>query len=118
MGQLGAKGGPRSWLVAGLYVDLLGYLENEALSPLREIETPYGTVSIIPLELAIVERVLLSFYPQPDEEAKNVAKKLLAACMTRETDVDWTEVERLAGLPDFAVSDELIILKKEVQNEL
>lgn len=118
MGQLGAKGGPRSWLVAGLYVDLLGFLENEALTPLRNIETPYGAVSIVPLELAIVERVLLSFYPQRDEEARNVAKKLLAACLAGQSDVDWGEVDRLAALPDFAVSDELGLLKKEVEDEL
>lgn len=118
MGQLGAKGGPRSWLVAGLYVDLLGFLENEAVTPLRSIETPYGTVSIVPVELAIVERVLLAFYPQPDEDARNVAKKLLAASLTSQTDVDWAEVERLAALPAFAVKDELIRLKEEVQNEL
>ena len=118
MGQLGARGGPRSWLVAGLYLDLLGLLENEALTPLRNIETPYGTVSIVPLELAVVERVLLSFYPQPDAEAKNVAKTLLAACISGATDVDWAEVERLAALPDFKISDELSMLKEEVQNEL
>ena len=118
MGQLGATGGPRSWLVAGLYVDLLGLLENEAATPLRRVETPYGTISILPLELAVVERVLLAFYPQPDEEARDVAKKLLAACMTGQSDVDWSEVERLASLPDFGILDELRELRAEVENEL
>ncbi len=70
MGQIGATGGPRSWKVAGLFVDILGLLENEAT-------TPYGRISIAPAELAVVERTLLAFYPQPDPEARTVAKKCL-----------------------------------------
>jgi len=81
MAQLGAEGGPRSWLVAGMYVDLLGFLENEAAVPCRDIETPCGKVSLIPVELAIVERVLLAFYPDEDEDARDVAKKLLSVCL-------------------------------------
>ena len=39
MATLSARGGPRSWLVAGLYVDLLGFLENESVAPFRSIRT-------------------------------------------------------------------------------
>ena len=46
--ELGGRGVSRSWLVCGLYVDLLGVLECEYLLPMREVETPYGTISIIP----------------------------------------------------------------------
>jgi hypothetical protein len=66
MGRLGATGGPRNWKVAGLFVDLLGLLENEATAPCRTIATPYGTISIMPAELALLERTLLAFYPRPD----------------------------------------------------
>ena len=118
MGILGATGGPRSWLVAGLYVDLLGFLENESVSPCRSIETPFGTVSLLPPETAIVERVLLAFYPQPDADARDVACKLIAACMSGETPVDWNEVARLAALPDFKVTSELEELREEVRREL
>ena len=45
----------RSWLVCGLYVDMLGVLETESTKPNRELEMPYGTISIIPPELALVE---------------------------------------------------------------
>ena len=118
MATLGATGGPRSWLVAGLYVDLLGVLENESVAPCRSIETPFGTVSVLPPEVALVERVLLAFYPQPDADARAVACKLLAACVSGETPVDWGEVNRLAALPDFMVTAELEELRKEVQREL
>lgn len=118
MGRIGARGGPRSWLVAGLYVDLLGMLENEALTPCRTIETPCGSIQIIPPELAVVERVLQSYYPQPDTEARAVAKKILAVCMSGDTAVDWAEIQRLARLPAFNVEHELNELKNEVASEL
>jgi len=118
MGTLGATGGPRSWLVAGLYVDMLGLLENESVAPCRTIETPFGPVSVLPVELALVERVLLAFYPQPDAGARDVACKLLAACLSGETPVDWTEVDRLAKLPDFNIRSEMATLREEVQREL
>ncbi len=118
MATLGATGGPRSWLVAGLYVDLLGFLENESVSPCRAIETPFGTVSVLPPETALVERVLLAFHPQPDADARDVARKLLAACLSGETPVDWDEVGRLAALPDFRVTAELEELREEVEREL
>lgn len=118
MGQIGAKGGPRSWKVAGLFVDLLGLLENEAVTPCRTIKTPYGAISVIPAELALVERALPAFYPSPDPEARAVAKKMLAACISGATPVDWPEIRRLAALPSFRIAKELEALKKEVAREL
>jgi hypothetical protein len=118
MGKLGATGGPRSWKVAGLFVDMLGFLENEARTPCRTIQTPCGTIQVVPAELAVVERALLAFYPQPDAEARNVAKKMLGVCLSGDTPVDWNEIGRLAGLPSFNVVRELDELKMEVAREL
>jgi hypothetical protein len=118
MAKLGASGGPRSWKVAGLYVDLLGLLENEARTPLRTLETPCGPVQIIPPELVLVERALLAWYPQPDPEARKVAKKILAVCLSGRTPTDWREVERLAALPAFNIRDEISELRKEVTREI
>jgi len=118
MGQLGASGGPRSWKVAGLYVDLLGLLENESTTPCRTMETPCGKITILPVELTLVERTLLAFYPCSDKEALAVAKKMLAVCLNGSTPVDWKEVERLSALPSFNVAKELNNLKKEVAREL
>ena len=117
MARLDGRGGPRSWLVAGLYVDLLGLLENEATTPCRNLATPYGTISIVPAELVLVERVLLAYYPQAEVEARNTAKKMLAACLSGQTEVDWIEVERLAALPDFDIVSKLAELKQEVADE-
>ena len=118
MAQLGATGGPRSWKVAGLFVDLLGLLENEARTPLRTVQTPYGPVSLMPVELALVERVLPAYYPRPDAEARDVARKLMAACLSGVMPVDWNEVARLAALPAFDIARELDELRREVACEI
>ena len=117
MAGLEATGGPRSWLVAGMYIDLLGFLDNDAKTPCRQIDTPCGAVQVAPAELVIVERVLLAFYPDRDPDARDVAKKLLAVCLAGETPVDWTEVGRLAALPPFGVTNELHELRAEVERE-
>jgi len=118
MSQLDATGGPRSWMVAGLFVDLLGFLENESISPCREIETPYGRISILPIELTLVERVLTAVYPRPDTEARAVAKKLMAVCLKGGIDINWVEAERLADLPSFRILEKFRRFKKEISDEI
>lgn len=118
MGQLNATGGPRTWKVAGLFVDILGTLENEATTPFRVMNTPSGPVKIMPVELALVERALLAFYPKADAEACDVAKKLLAVCLSGTTSIDWGEVDRLSALPSFNIRDELRQLREEVSRGL
>ena len=112
--ELGGKGVARSWEVCGLYVDLLGILENESVLPNRELETPYGTVRIIPPELALVERILIAYYP-PSAELLVTARKMMVAALS-DSDFNWNEAERLAALPSFGVLAELRKLRMEVGN--
>lgn len=115
MAKLGATGGPRSWQVCGLFVDMLGFLENESVAPLRTVETPYGSVTLVPRELALVERVLAAYYPQTSAEALTVAKQMMVSSL-QDPSMDWTEVDRLANLNDFKILQELRRLKAEVAN--
>ncbi len=96
MAQLGGRGGPRSWEVAGDYVDVLGSFENLARTPLRKLQGPYGEIRISPVEELIVERILVARYPQDFPPARECAKKLLAAALREEIETDWREVKRLA----------------------
>lgn len=112
--ELGGKGVARSWEVCGLYVDLLGLLENESVLPNREVETPYGTVRIIPPELALVERILIAYYP-PSAELLVTARKMMVAALG-DSNFNWNEAERLAALPSFGVLEELRKLRMEVGN--
>ncbi len=96
MGLLGAKGGPRSWEVRGIYVDVLGAFENLARTKIRGIAAPFGEVRVSPVEELIVERVLVSVYPSDYPPARECAKKILAAALQGEVETDWQEVRRLA----------------------
>ena len=114
--KLGGKGVARSWFVCGLYVDLLGVLESESTKPNRELETPYGTVSVIPPELALVERMLFAYCP-PTAECVPSARQMMVAAL-KDDRFDWTEAERLADSPDFKILDEFKRLKQEMSDEL
>jgi hypothetical protein len=118
MGRLGAQGGPRSWQVAGLFLDLLGSLETLARTPLRKLEGPYGVVQIVQPEELLVERVLVSVYPQPYPPARECARKLAAVALGGEMEMDWKEVERLAGRSEYRILPECCRLVSEVANEL
>jgi hypothetical protein len=72
MGLLTARGGPRSWQVAGQFVDILGEVETLARSPFDELHAPYGPVRLVSSEDLLVERVLISYIPN-DTNQQNSA---------------------------------------------
>lgn len=115
MGGLGATGGPRTWNIAGLRVDLLGEVESEALTPFREWQTPLGAVTLIQPEAALVERILFAHSPKDDPDAAACARELMAACVAGAVPVDWSEVRRLAALPEFGISGELERMEQETR---
>jgi hypothetical protein len=70
MRLLDAKGGPRNWQVAGMYLDLLGPVESFARTPFRRVEAPYGSILLMKPEDLLVERVLVSFYAGENKTAR------------------------------------------------
>lgn len=118
MGLLGAKGGPRNWEVAGMYVDLLGPVESFARTPFRRVQGPYGEVRLMKAEDLLVERVLVSTYPQANQAARDCATKMVAVILGGDLPVDWEEVRRVASLPEYRNLSECEALVKEVANEL
>jgi hypothetical protein len=118
MGRLGGEGGPRSWKVAGMYVDLLGQVEAFARTPFRRIQGPFGEVQVMKPEDLLVERVLVAVYPGENQAARECAKKLAAVLLTGEVQVDWAEVKRVAGLREYRNVAECAKLVEEVANEI
>jgi hypothetical protein len=110
MKKLGGESLGRNWLVCGLYVDMLGLLENESIYPYRELETPYGVVRVLPPEIALVERIL---YAESSSGCVASARQMMAAAL-HDAKFDWAEAERLADLPDFKVLSTLAKLKAEM----
>ena len=102
MGHLQGEGGPRSWRVAGGYVDVLGPFEGMAKTGFRTIQGPYGDVILSPVEELLVERVLVASYPSNYEPARECARKLIVAALRREFEIDWGEVARIASRPEYA----------------
>ncbi len=118
MGQLDAKGGPRSWEVAGLFVDLLGLVETESKTSFRKLKAPYGVVTLMNPEELLVERVLVSVYPQPNREAANCARKLVAAALADGFEINWREVRRLANSSQYRILTECETLVGKIAREL
>ena len=100
IGKVQAEGG-RSWQVSGMFVDLLGQVEGLAKTIRRKIEGPYGPVEMFQAEDLLIERVLVANYPSKNVEAKECAKKLLAVAVHGQLEMDWSEVKRLAELPEY-----------------
>jgi len=118
MGLLGAKGGPRNWQVAGMFVDVLGLAESFARTPYRRVQAPYGEVLVMKPEDLLVERVLVSVYPGENQTARDCAKKFIAVILGGDIAVNWDEVRRLAKLPEYRNLPECEKLVKEVADEL
>lgn len=118
MGVLGGTGGPRNWLVAGMYVDLLGCAESFARTKRRVLDAPYGPVQVLQAEDLFVERVLTSFYPQANPVARDCARKLAAVALGEGLIMNWDEVRRVAQLPEYCNLVECIALVREVADEL
>jgi hypothetical protein len=118
MGLLAAKGGPRNWQVAGMYLDLLGPAESFARTSFRRIEAPYGSLLLMKPEDLIVERVLMSFYLGESQTARNCAKILVSVALRGEIEMDWAEVRRLANMRVYRNLPQCVQLVKEVADEL
>jgi hypothetical protein len=118
MSLLDAKGGPRNWLVAGMYLDLLGPAESFAHTPFRRIEAPYGSFLVMKPEDLLVERVLMTFYLGESQTALDCAKKFISVILTGGMAVNWSEVRRLANLPEYRNLPQCEKFVKEVADEL
>jgi hypothetical protein len=118
MGLLEAKGGPRNWQVAGMYLDLLGPVESFARTPYRRVEAPYGGFLVMKPEDLLVERVLMTSYLGESQTALDCAKKFISVILTGGMGVNWSEVRRLANLPEYRNLPQCEKLVKEVADEL
>jgi hypothetical protein len=104
--------------VGGVFVDLLGAVETLAQKPFRELRAPYGPVRLMCPEELLVERVLVSVYPERYQPAAQCARKLVAVALRGQLEMDWAEVRRLAARPEYAILPELEQLLSRVAHEL
>ncbi len=72
-------------------------------------------LSVVLPEDLLAERTLMAVYPQPNEEARVCAEKLMAVFVSGALPVDWIEVERVASLPEYDVLEELLFMRDRVK---
>jgi hypothetical protein len=118
MGLLGAKGGPRNWQVAGMFVDVLGPVESFARTPFRRVNGPFGEVQVMKAEDLLVECVLVSVYPGENLAARECARELAIVALAGAVNMNWSEVLRVANLPEYRNVNECKALVNEVAHEL
>jgi hypothetical protein len=99
-------------------VDLLGLAESLARTPYRRVHGPYGEVLLMKPEDLLVERVLVSRYPQEDPAALECAKKFISVILGGGLSMDWAEVRRIASLPEYGNIAECVNLVTAVAHEL
>ena len=66
----------------------------------------------------LVERVLVSVYPQPDQTARDCARALIAVALRNQVAMNWSEVKRVAELPEYRNLLECKALVQQVADEL
>src|SRR5262249_59749996 len=92
--------------------------EKFSHTPFRRVEGPYGGFLVLQPEDLLVERVLVSFYPQKNPSALKCARELAIVALGGAVNMDWNEVLRLANRPEYRNLEECKALVREVANEL
>ena len=111
--------GTRSWVVAGLWVDLLGEVTTYGNSPPCSMSTPTGEVVLLTVEELLAERVFAARkWTAFNEEDDQCAKKLMACILRGSIPCDWSEARRIAALPAYFCDDEMDAMRLEVETEL
>lgn len=85
---------------------------------MRQIECPFGAISVIQTEDLIAERVLVSVYPHGNDEARAVSKKLIAMALGGRLAIDWAELLRVADRPEYGILAPCRDLVEKVAHEL
>jgi hypothetical protein len=117
MQQFGCDRGIRLYEVDGVLVDLGGVAELFSTNTVN-IESDEGSILLEAPEEALIQRTLVSVYPQEQPDQKLAALLMIAQALEGNIPMDWKEVERLAQLPNFKVLDVLLSYKKEVALKL
>lgn len=115
MQRLGARGGIRSFHLAGVQVDILGELQSDARTPFVTLEGPCGPITLTKPEDLLVERVFSSVYPQANDEARRVAEIMMAVALEGRMPFDWQEAERVAASPAYDVKEAFAACRRQVQ---
>jgi hypothetical protein len=75
-------------------------------------------VLVMKPEDLLVERVLVSVYPQKNSAARDCARTLAGVALRGQIEMNWPEVRRIAQRPEYRNMAECEALVNEVADEL
>jgi hypothetical protein len=116
--QLKGIGSISEWLILDIRVRLEGGFATELPELCRDFQTDFGVAKLMPAEELTAERVLASFYPVENDEARFEAKMLLAQAMNESFVMDWQALQRLCDSQNYRTGEQLGILRAETRQEL
>lgn len=116
--QLHGTGKMWNWKVADTTVKLTGEAVIERKDLCRDFQTDFGVVKLVPLEELIAERILASFYPKPNEQARFEAKRLLTLGLAESILVDWQVLQELCNSQIYRAGEQLAALRTEAKQEV
>jgi hypothetical protein len=82
------------------------------------VNGPFGEVQVMKAEDLLVERVLVSVYPGENSVARKCARELAVVALAGAVNMNWSEVLRVANLPEYRNVNECKALVNEVAHEL
>jgi hypothetical protein len=118
MGLLGATGGPRSFKIGDQWVDVLGRVERMSQAQFRVLETPFGSVNLMPVEELLVDKVFSSIYPQKNNESRECAEKLMAVCINGGVATNWTEATKMAASKEYGIGSQFQQFRSELEKRI
>jgi hypothetical protein len=116
--QLRGTGLIWKWRIASTDVRITGEALLERKELCRDFRTDYGVVKLIPVEELLAERLLASFYPKPNEQARYEAKRLLMLGLAESLPLDWPALQELCNSELYRAGEQLASLRTEAKQEV
>jgi hypothetical protein len=117
-GQLHGEGAWGQWTVAGVPLRLLDSATIQYPDLCRDFNTEHGIVKLMPAEELLVECILASVYPEPDEEAQTRARLLLINGLTEAFQMDWATLQNLCANSNYRISEDLARLRTAAKKDV
>lgn len=106
------------WRIAGVSVRLYNSLFTERRELCRDFKTDYGHVKLHPVEELTAERLLVSIYPVPNEQAREQARLLLLHGLAENFIMDWGLLQTICSQPEYKIGEELAQLRTQTKQDL
>lgn len=116
--QLRGTGIMWKWKVANTVVKMTGEAVIERKELIRDFQSDYGVVKLLPVEELCAERVLASFYPKPHEQSRYEAKRILMLGLAETLVIDWQALQELCNSERYRAGEQLAALRTEAKQEV